>query len=84
MMEKEFDNKIARLLNNPNLEEELKNLSYEEKEKILISNMFSCYALVKYCISEKIQILNSEQSIFFYNNNPDFFMVKMHCLDQIY
>ena len=73
MMEKEFDNKIARLLNNPNLEEELKNLSYEEKEKILISNMFSCYALVKYCISEKIQILNSEQSIFFYNNNPDFF-----------
>ena len=72
-MDKDLENKVINILNSPNLKDEIVNLSYEEKEKILTSKKFSCHILVTHCIDEKIQILNAEESIFFYKNNPAFF-----------
>lgn len=57
---------IIRILNSSNVEQELRNLSFEEKMEIVNSSLYAAKVLYNYLAKNKIPFFNREETIHFF------------------
>ena len=67
---------MVSALNSENFELAIKNLSYEDRESIITSNLFVANLIKEKIIGNKIKIFNQEEAIKFFYNYRDVFNVQ--------